>query len=762
MMTLRKTWLVLVMALLMAGLAAITMEDLQSAAESNFVPTVMAVTAEDGSDSLAVVPPTEAEMASADELFAQFMEEDRPLKELEEAAIYWQDMNADGYKTWIEAKTADPASPLKFFYLWFLDQEDPLSIINAARQLILNYPDQVYGYRLMTIAYFENFPIEDYFDDPDAVKEMLDQDVTHFMTYYQKFSQDDYSRLAGVWAYNKQGSTQDASDLFAEAYLSEDPWLDMIDPSRMQPIEEFHELLFTFARMIMTHDDSFERGSALAAIRADLVPYYFEDAIDYSRVILLLAGDQVAFEDYYQRFALASSYHRTEDYQMLKSCLVDEEDITDSITFQNAWINYDVAQAREVYNAALQDEETPLASYLLSRLETDKSTSIKAARQMIKDDPRGLFGYQLLGETYWNYFSTAAPDDSARADWLKWIRKDNSRLRVYYVRFPDEVKAQAVYMLTQVLAGKEDRALEYYKMLLNQSPFSEEVKQTDKIMADAGLWDLLWNSKVAYIDRFIEQEMLEEQERTMYEVVGYCSALYSNAYFSKLTEDVYAHPDWLDYEDMQYMMVNSHYQLQQYGEVIDILRLMVERETIGLEELQTLEDQPIAEHATWPALMEYAAQLSGQDYQPAETSGFQAYPAPGWTLPDPEGNLVSLSDLRGQILILDFWATWCQPCRDAMPLLNEWMASDMPVGVQVFSINVWEDDPPNAIKFMNDNKYAMRLLFGDEELTTAYGIQGIPFICVIDGEGMVRGVEKGYSPTLKDTLNAWINEILAN
>jgi len=222
-----------VMALLMAGLAAITMEDLQSAAESNFVPTVMAVTAEDGSDSLAVVPPTEAEMASADELFAQFMEEDRPLKELEEAAIYWQDMNADGYKTWIEAKTADPASPLKFFYLWFLDQEDPLSIINAPRQLIMNYPDQVYGYRLMTIAYFENFPIEDYFDDPDAVKEMLDQDVTHFMTYYQKFSQDDYSRLAGVWAYNKQGSTQDASDLFAEAYLSEDPWLDMIDPSRM-------------------------------------------------------------------------------------------------------------------------------------------------------------------------------------------------------------------------------------------------------------------------------------------------------------------------------------------------------------------------------------------------------------------------------------------------------------------------------------------------------------------------------------------------
>ncbi|MBP7194743.1 MAG: TlpA family protein disulfide reductase, partial [Candidatus Cloacimonetes bacterium] len=144
----------------------------------------------------------------------------------------------------------------------------------------------------------------------------------------------------------------------------------------------------------------------------------------------------------------------------------------------------------------------------------------------------------------------------------------------------------------------------------------------------------------------------------------------------------------------------------------------------------------------------------------AESQGFEAYPAPEWILPDPEGNIISLKDLRGQILILDFWATWCGPCRSAMPLINEWMATDMPEGVQVFSINVWEDDKQAVIKFMNDNKYAMHLLFGTEELTSLYGVEGIPFICVIDGEGMVRGVEKGYSPTLKDTLNAWVNEIL--
>jgi len=771
-MTLRKPLLVFMMAMLVACLAGVSMEDLDTALDQSYVPTVMSFTAMDGSDSLAVVPPTADETAMGDALFIQFLEEDHPLGELELAAAKWQEANPEAYTAWIEAKTSDPASPLKFFYLWFLRQDDPLSRINAARQLIENYPDQVYGYRLMTLGYFENYPLEDYFDEPEAVKEMLNLDMVHFMTYFHNFPDDEYHRLAGVWALNRGGRSDQAGDLLDEAFMAKDPWMVEIDPTRLQPIEEFHDLLFTMAGIIVNQEAQEEWAGTLAEIKAELVPYYFEDALNYERVYELLANDHASLDDYYNRFALVSSLFELERTEELPLYLVDPNDLTDTIAFQDAWINYDPASAREVYFAALQDDGDPLSHYLLNRLADDKSQVIKDARDLIDDYPRGLYGYQLLGETYWKYFTTAAPDDSLRAQWTKWLRKDNGRLRAYSIRFPEDVKAQSAYLLTQIIAGNADRAYKYYLKVLNQVPFSNEIRQVDKIMADAGQFDLLWNSKVAYIDKFIADGMLEGADREMYEVVAYCSALYSNGYYAKVTETVYESPNWMDYEDIQYMMVNSHYQLGEYGEVIDILRMMVDRKTIALEDLRGLEQQPIAAHENWPALMEYAAQLAGIELEPtepaesteldgpAESQGFEAYPAPEWILPDPEGNIISLKDLRGQILILDFWATWCGPCRSAMPLINEWMATDMPEGVQVFSINVWEDDKQAVIKFMNDNKYAMHLLFGTEELTSLYGVEGIPFICVIDGEGMVRGVEKGYSPTLKDTLNAWVNEIL--
>jgi len=768
-MTLKNTLLVFLTVLLCACLSGVTMEDLDTAMGQSYVPTVMAVTAEDGSDSLAVVPPGEDETAAADALFAQFLEEEHPLGELEQAAAKWQEVNPLAYTAWIEAKTSDPASPLKFFYLWFLRQDDALSRINAARQLIENYPDEVYGYRLMTLGYFENYPLEDYFDEPETVSEMLNLDMAHFMTYYRNFPEDEYHRLAGIWALNKSGSYDEAADVLDEAFGAGDPWLIETNPTRLRPVEEFHHLLYAMAGIIVNREARDEWNATLSEIIAELVPYYFEDALDYPRVISLLSEDRAALDDYYNRFALVSSLFESERLEELPLYLVDSTDLTDTVAFQDAWINYDLANAREVYNAALQDDGDPLSRYLLNRLVEDKSQVIKDARDLIDDYPRGLYGYQLLGETYWKYFTTAAADDSLRPQWAQWLRKDQGRLRAYYIRFPEDVKAQSAYLLTQIIAANTDRAYKYYLKVLNQVPFSNEIRQVDKIMADTAQYDLLWDCKTAYIDKFIADGMVEEADRDMYEAVSYCSALYSNGNYANVTAAVYASPNWLDYEDIQYMMVNSHYQMAEFGEAIDILRLMTERKTIGLEDLKGLEQQPIAAHPNWPALMGYAAQLSGIELEPAgptepteiaEPQGFEPYPAPEWFLPDPEGNIISLKDLRGQILILDFWATWCGPCRSAMPLINEWMATDMPEGVQVFSINVWEDDKQAVIKFMNDNQYAMHLLFGTEALPGLYGVEGIPFICVIDGEGMVRGVEKGFSPTLKDTLTDWVNEIL--
>lgn len=142
-----------------------------------------------------------------------------------------------------------------------------------------------------------------------------------------------------------------------------------------------------------------------------------------------------------------------------------------------------------------------------------------------------------------------------------------------------------------------------------------------------------------------------------------------------------------------------------------------------------------------------------------EEPGFDPYEAPEWVLPDAEGNLIKLSDYRGQIVILDFWATWCGPCQSAMPLIDDWMKTKMPSGVKVFSINVWEQDIEAAINYMTDNKFGMKLVFGKNETVADYGVEGIPYIVVIDQEGMVRFTEIGFSPDLKQKLTKWVNAL---
>jgi thioredoxin-related protein len=73
----------------------------------------------------------------------------------------------------------------------------------------------------------------------------------------------------------------------------------------------------------------------------------------------------------------------------------------------------------------------------------------------------------------------------------------------------------------------------------------------------------------------------------------------------------------------------------------------------------------------------------------------------------------------------------------------------------VLSVNVWERSQQEALDFWNQQDYSMKLLFGNRDLTSAYEIQGIPHLCVIDGEGIIRYSQAGFHPQLVDYLVKW-------
>lgn len=117
---------------------------------------------------------------------------------------------------------------------------------------------------------------------------------------------------------------------------------------------------------------------------------------------------------------------------------------------------------------------------------------------------------------------------------------------------------------------------------------------------------------------------------------------------------------------------------------------------------------------------------------------------PDFELSDLSGKTVALSDFKGQKVILNFWATWCPPCRQEMPEFNELNAELEKSGEAVLlAINLTDgrrETKSKVAEFLKSNKYNLRVLLDTQgEASGMFSIRGIPTTIVIDSEGVMRG-----------------------
>ncbi len=120
-----------------------------------------------------------------------------------------------------------------------------------------------------------------------------------------------------------------------------------------------------------------------------------------------------------------------------------------------------------------------------------------------------------------------------------------------------------------------------------------------------------------------------------------------------------------------------------------------------------------------------------------------------FTLPDLGGQTVQLSSLRGSVVVVDFWASWCVPCRKELPALDvlarRYADGKKPV---VFLAVGIDKERANATKFLSSAKIsAVRILLDpDGKIAAAYDLPTMPSSYVIDAKGLVRHVHSGFSP----------------
>ncbi len=137
-------------------------------------------------------------------------------------------------------------------------------------------------------------------------------------------------------------------------------------------------------------------------------------------------------------------------------------------------------------------------------------------------------------------------------------------------------------------------------------------------------------------------------------------------------------------------------------------------------------------------------------------------PAPDFALADATGKIWRLSELRGKVVFVNFWATWCQPCREEMPALealNRAMPADR---FQMLSI-AYNDDHLRAEAFARSLRVTFPVLGNPPpELGAAYMITGVPETFIIDGDGILRerliGPRIWYEPQIQERIRSYFKE----
>ncbi len=117
-------------------------------------------------------------------------------------------------------------------------------------------------------------------------------------------------------------------------------------------------------------------------------------------------------------------------------------------------------------------------------------------------------------------------------------------------------------------------------------------------------------------------------------------------------------------------------------------------------------------------------------------------PAPGFELKGMDGASVSLSDVLGQPVLINFWASWCDPCRAEMPLIEKAHQAHLS-DLVILAIN--DDEPEDVVRgFIRDNRLTFKILLdpGEKAMST-YRVTGIPTSFFIDREGVIRAIQVG-------------------
>jgi len=135
--------------------------------------------------------------------------------------------------------------------------------------------------------------------------------------------------------------------------------------------------------------------------------------------------------------------------------------------------------------------------------------------------------------------------------------------------------------------------------------------------------------------------------------------------------------------------------------------------------------------------------------------------APSVVLQSGDGARVELSRYRGKVVLVDFWASWCAPCKTSFPALDALYREYEPQGLDVLAVNL-DERRRDADAFLDAHPHQMTVLFDLKGASpAAFGVKGMPSSFVIDRSGKIRFTHMGYSGNVDQSYRREIVQLLA-
>jgi len=142
------------------------------------------------------------------------------------------------------------------------------------------------------------------------------------------------------------------------------------------------------------------------------------------------------------------------------------------------------------------------------------------------------------------------------------------------------------------------------------------------------------------------------------------------------------------------------------------------------------------------------------------SSSLEGRPAPDFVLKSASGENIRLSENRGDVVMINFWATWCGPCRQEMPLLDDLYGRYQRVGFNLLGVNI-DDDSRRAMQMVEELGVNFPVLFDEsKEVSKLYAVEAMPVTVLVDREGQVRHVHHGYKPGYEEKYLTEIRALL--